>query len=100
MLERKKRADAVMKAHNAARLDLAERLNVDPTLVKVRQIQIESWPDSSLGCPHSDKQYEEGPIDGLKISMSCRDKQYEYRVPLEDGDFIVCEEIVSCHETE
>lgn len=100
MLERRKRADSIMRSHKAAVLDLAERLNVDSELVKVRELKLETWPDSSLGCPHSDQQYKEGPIDGLRINMTCRDKQYEYRVLLEGGDFVICEKIVSCHETE
>ena len=100
MLERRKRADSIMRSHKAAVLDLAERLNVDPELVKVSAIKLETWPDSSLGCPHSDQQYQEGPIDGLRINMTCRDKRYEYRVPLEDGAFVICEKIISCHETE
>ena len=98
MLERKKRADAVISAHKTARLDLAERLNVDPELVNVSKIKLETWSDSSLGCPQPGQQYEQGPIEGLKINMTCRDKQYEYRVPLEGGDFIICKEIISCHE--
>lgn len=100
MLERKKRGDSVLRAHREARLDLAKKLNVDPEVVKISKIKVETWPDSSLGCPQSDQQYKEGPIEGLKINMTCRDRQYEYRIPLEGGEFISCKEIISCHETE
>ena len=100
MLERKKRADSVISAHRNARLDLAEKLMVDPELVKTSKIQIETWTDSSLGCPQPGQQYKAGPIEGLKINMTCRDRKYEYRIPLEGGEFISCTEIVSCHETE
>lgn len=100
MLERKQRADSVMHAHRTARLDLAEKLMVDPELVKMSKIKVETWADSSLGCPQPGQQYKAGPIEGLKINMTCRDKKYEYRVPLDGGEFISCTEIVSCHETE
>lgn len=100
MLERKKRADLVLGASRAARLDLAEKLMVDPKLVKIIKIKPETWSDSNLGCPHSDHPNREGPIEGLRINMTCKDKQYEYRVPLGSEDFISCEEIISCHELE
>ena len=76
MLERKKRADLVLGASRAARLDLAEKLMVDPKLVKIIKIKPETWSDSSLGCPHSDNLNREGPIEGLRINMTCKDKQY------------------------
>jgi hypothetical protein len=100
LLERKQRADSVIHAHRTARLDLAEKLMVDPEVVKVNKIKVETWADSSLGCPQPGQQYIAGPIEGLKINMTCRDKTYEYRVPLEGGEFISCKEIISCHETE
>ena len=100
MLERKQRADSVIRSHRTARLDLAEKLMVDPELVKMNKIKVETWADSSLGCPQPGQQYKAGPIEGLKINMTCRDKKYEYRVPLEGGEFISCTEIISCHETE
>ena len=99
MLERKKRADSVMNAYRAARLDLAEKLKVDPALITVTKIKAETWPDSSLGCSTQDQEHQAGPVEGFKINMTCRGKEYEYRVPLESKDFVSCKEIVSCHET-
>ena len=99
MLERKKRADSVMKAYRSARLDLAEKLKVDPELIKVTKIKAETWPDSSLGCSGPVQEHQENPVEGFRINMTCRDKEYEYRVPLEGGDYISCKAIVSCHET-
>ncbi|MDX2418631.1 MAG: hypothetical protein QNK19_14310 [Xanthomonadales bacterium] len=97
---RKMRGASVIKAHQAARLDLADKLMVDPEMVKVTKMKVETWPDSSLGCPVEGKQHLQEPVEGLIINMSCRDREYEYRVDLVGGDFISCKEIVSCHETE
>ena len=43
---------------------------------------------------------EPGAVEGLQISMSCRDRQYEYRTALEPVEFISCEKITPCHEIE
>jgi len=98
MAERRKRGREVIQAHNAARADLAEKLMVDPEMVKVTRIQQQTWPDSSLGCPVAGEQYAPGPVEGLVIDMTCRDRQYEYRVALDGGQMKSCKEIVSCYE--
>ena len=43
MLERKQRADSVISAHRTARLDLAEKLMVDPELVKMSKINFATY---------------------------------------------------------
>ncbi len=100
LAERKKRAESVISAHKAARFDLAEKLMVDPEIIKVVKIKIETWPDSSLGCPVAGKKYPEEPVEGLIINMTCRDRDYEYRIALGGENFVRCKEIASCHETE
>jgi len=97
---RKNRGASVIKAHNAARLDLAEKLMVDPEVITVTKIKIVTWPDSNLGCPVTGEQPTQKPVEGLIINMTCRDKEYEYRVALDGEEFISCKELVSCHETE
>ena len=98
MTERQKRGREVIKAHNDARADLAEKLMVDPDMVKVSRIQLETWPDSSLGCPVDGEHYAPGPVEGVVIDMTCRDRQYEYRVALDGGDMKSCKKIESCYE--
>lgn len=100
MKERQKRAQSLISVYDAARVNLAEKLMVDPEKIELTKIKQETWPDSSLGCPITGQQYLQKPVKGFIINMSCSDKQYEYRVPLKGGDFISCKEIVSCHETE
>lgn len=99
MAERRKRGREVIKAHNAARADLAEKLMVDPEMVEVTKIQSETWPDSSLGCPVDGERYTPGPVEGLVVEMTCRGRQYEYRVVLDSGEMKSCREIESCYET-
>lgn len=100
MAERQKRGMAVIKAQKAARIDLATKLMVDPEEINVTKIKTVTWTDASLGCPVEGQQYKQEPTEGLVISMTCRERQYEYRVTLGGKDFISCKDIVSCHETE
>ena len=100
MAKRQERGRAVITAHRAAKLDLAEKLMVAPEMITVTKIRQETWTDSSLGCPVAGEPYAQGPVDGLIIDMTCRDKQYEYRVVLGTENFVSCEQLVSCHETE
>lgn len=100
MAKRRERSMAIIKLHEAARVDLAKKLMVKTEEISVTKIQQETWPDASLGCPIEGEQYEPVPVDGLRFNMTCRGKEYEYRAALDGGDFVSCEEIVSCHETE
>jgi len=98
--ERRELGMAIIRLYEAARVDLAKKLMVKTEDISVTKIRQVTWPDSSLGCPSDGQQNQAGPIDGLQINMVCRDKKYEYRAALDGGDFVSCEEIVSCHETE
>jgi len=100
LVDRRKRGMSIISTYQAARIDLAKKLKVEPKQITVIKIQPETWKDSSLGCPVSGQQYQPGPIKGLRINMTCRDREYEYRTTLDGGDFVSCKEIVSCHETE
>lgn len=100
MDERRAYGRAVLRAHEAARMNLAARLYVDPEEIQVTALQRETWPDSSLGCPAEGQSYEPGPVEGLRISMTCRGREYEYRTALDgEPEFVSCREIPSCHET-
>jgi hypothetical protein len=100
LAERRQRGTSIIQAYQAAREDLAGKLYVDPEQVTVTNVQTLTWPDASLGCPVEGQEYEKGPVEGLRITMTCRDRQYEYRTALGSGVFVSCEEIVSCHETQ
>lgn len=100
MDERRKRSQAYLQVYQSARIDLARRLYVDPEQVEIVSMKAETWTDSSLGCPVDGEDYEHGAYEGLRIEMKCRDHRYEYRTLLEgDGEFMVCGEVESCHET-
>ena len=100
MAKRQERGRAIINTHRAAKLNLAEKLMVDPEMITVTKIKQETWADSSHGCPVEGEPYAQGPVEGLIIDMTCRDKHYEYRVVLGTEDFVSCEKLVSCHETE
>jgi len=98
--EKQKRGLAMNRLHKAAKVDLAEKLKVKPEEITVTKIRRENWTDSSLGCPVEGMEYVQGPIEGVRIQMTCRDKEYEYRAALDGTEFISCEKIISCHPTE
>ncbi len=98
--ERRKRSMSIIRTYEAARVDLAKKLYVEAEQITITDIKQETWPDMSLGCPAAGEKYKAGPVEGLRIKMTCRDREYEYRSPLDGGDFVSCQKIVSCHETE
>ncbi len=58
--------------------DLAERLSIDPTEIAVTSATLESWSDSSLGCPQPDQQYAQVQTDGSLIILTADGKTYRY----------------------
>ena len=100
MAKKRKRGQAIIQLHEAAKVDLADKLMVKTEQIAVTHMQLETWPDSSLGCPVAGQQYQQGPVEGLRIEMTCKDREYEYRAAFDGGEFVSCKKIVSCHETE
>jgi len=61
-----------------ARLDLAERLGVDPEELEVVSAEEVTWPDGSLGCPEPGMSYTQSLVDGSKVVLGHDDRVYVY----------------------
>ena len=97
---RRAKGQAVMNVYQAARVDLAGRLKIDPAEVKVTSMKSETWEDSSMGCPAEGREYEQGAVEGFVINLECRGRKYEYRTDKAGTEFVACGDVPSCHETE
>lgn len=97
---RRARSQNVVKVYRAARVDLAERLKIDPSEITVTGMEPTTWDNSSLGCPQIGKEYEQLAVEGFVIRMECRGRLYEYHSDNEGEVFVSCQELESCHETE
>lgn len=58
--------------------DLSKRFGVDISEVVLIEAEEVTWADESLGCPMPDVNYEKNPINGLRIVVKLRDKEYFY----------------------
>lgn len=67
-----------------ARADLAKRLGVDLTAVRLSRSQPQEFADSGLGCPRSDEQVLAGPVPGYKLYLRHAARMYTYHTDLKD----------------
>ena len=58
--------------------DLAIRLNLDPGLITIIDVQSVTWPDSSLGCSQEGMMYAQVEMDGYLIRLAANSQIYEY----------------------
>jgi hypothetical protein len=66
-----------------ARVDLASRLNVDPTLIRTLRFDAIEWPDSSMACAVADETTRVVLTKGYRIALSYRGRVYAYHTDLE-----------------
>ncbi len=62
----------------AAQDDLAKRLGLAASAIKVVQIAEVEWPDASLGCPKPEMMYAQVITPGYRIVLEAAGKRYEY----------------------
>jgi hypothetical protein len=70
--------------------DLATRLTIAATEIKVVSVEEVTWPDTSLGCPQPGMAYAQVLRDGVRIILSAGDVQYHYHSSTEGPPFL-CE---------
>jgi hypothetical protein len=58
--------------------DLAQRLSISFTQIKVIEVTSLEWSDSSLGCPQPDMFYLQVITPGYRIVLEANGTQYEY----------------------
>lgn len=66
-------------AVEAAKKDLAKRINVSENEIKQASVRDTDFPDMSLGAPSSDEMSAQMISTGWTISLSAGGKNYEYR---------------------
>jgi hypothetical protein len=65
-----------------AREDLAQRLNVEPELIRVAGMKAQLWTDSGMECPRADEEIAPGPIKGYRLSLQHQGRIYTYHTDL------------------
>lgn len=67
-----------------ARQDLAQRLGVEASTIRLAGMQPQRWPDSGLGCPRSGESVQAGPVDGFKLTLKHAARVYTYHTDRKD----------------
>ena len=78
-------------AVDAAMRDVAAHLGVDPSALRVDQVEPRQWSDSSLGCPQPGNLYSQIVTPGFLIVISSSTKQLEYHADAR-GHVVLCRE--------
>ena len=73
-----------------AKVDLAQRLSIPTSQIKVKEIKEISWPDASLGCPQPGTVYAQIPTPGYIITLGYAGDKFEYHASIR-GDILYCE---------
>ncbi|MDX1991731.1 MAG: hypothetical protein SF029_05055 [bacterium] len=73
-----------------ARRRLEQDLNVSPEAIIVRDVQPQTWEDSSLGCPQPGQSYTDIRTDGYRIVLAVGEDEYIFHTTF-DG-ITLCEE--------
>jgi hypothetical protein len=76
-----------------ARQNLAKRLGVDISAIKLVSGSEVIWPDASLGCPQPDKIFAPAQVPGYLIILENAGKQYEYHAA-KDEVMVSCDKPV------
>jgi len=75
-----------------AKEDLAQRLNILLTEIRLVDAKAVTWPDASLGCPQPGMLYKQVPEDGALIILQAKGITYEYHNGGSRGLFL-CEKV-------
>jgi hypothetical protein len=67
-----------------ARQDLAQRLGVEASKIRLAGMQPQRWPDSSLGCPRAGESVQAGPVDGFRLMLKHGARVYTYHTDRKD----------------
>lgn len=80
---------AAARLHDQVLQDLAERLKVPVSEVKVNHFEPTTWPDRSAGCPEPGKAYAQTPTRGFVIELEHLGRTYVYRADLETARYCI-----------
>lgn len=74
----------------SAKADLAQRLSVPESQIKLIETKEVSWPDASLGCPQPGIVYAQIPTPGYLVILEYAGNEFEYHAGIH-GDALYCE---------
>jgi hypothetical protein len=77
-LAKKERLEPALLVSRMAQRDLASRLGVDVSRIKIALIEPTIWQDAGLGCAEEGKSYEKVETDGYLIELELEGETYEY----------------------
>lgn len=72
-----------------AKIDLAQRLGVDPEELEVVSAEATTWPDGSIGCPEPGMSYTQSLVEGSKVLLGHDGRVYDYHAG-GDGEPFLC----------
>lgn len=75
-------------AIEAAKADLAMRVDVRESDIKVVEAKDVTWPDGSLGCPEEGMVYTQAVVEGGQVLLAVDGRLYDYRVDSDDNVFL------------
>ena len=67
-----------------ARQDLAQRLGIDPALIRIAGMRPQRWDDSALGCPQQGETIQARPVDGFRLALRYAGRIYTYHTDRQD----------------
>jgi len=70
------------KAVEAAKVELARGLSVDPAQIRVDSLEQVSWPDSCLGIPTPGEDCSTIETPGFRVILQARDCHFTYHTDL------------------
>ena len=74
----------------SAKADLAQRLSIPTSQIKVIETKEVVWPDASLGCPQPGNVYAQILTPGYLVTLEYAGDEYEYHAGIH-GDTLYCE---------
>jgi hypothetical protein len=78
-LRRALRVSGIEKAMQLAREDLATRLSIDVSTIRVSNVHPAAWSDSALGCPRSNESVTTGSYRGFTMDLKFKGRAFAYR---------------------
>ncbi len=80
-----------LAAADAARADLAARLDIDAEEPELVGLMPDEWGDTSLGCPAEDMVYAQVLTSGYSVMLDHMGTEYEYHVSSDGAIVVLCE---------
>lgn len=81
--------DPTVALEQAVRSDLADRLDVDISLVETQSVREVEWPSAALGCPEPGSAYAQVVTAGYEFTLRAAGETYSYHTD-QDGRFVLC----------